>query len=229
MYALAAGVAGVGTLALVQPAEAKIVYTKADHKIGPVTINKIDLNHDGITDFTILDSLGSQFGDLRIQAPSGNSVVGQELVQRTVGAVDLPAGAKIPANKANKRFYSGTLIMAESESFETGTSVFGSWVNVRRRYLGLEFRIKGRVHYGWARLNVSCADFKCTGLLTGYAYETIPNKAIIIGATEESGVDEASPATLNEPDVQPASLGLLAMGSPALSVWRREESLGAVP
>jgi hypothetical protein len=68
--------------------------------------------------------------------------------------------------------------------------------------------------------------------LTGYAYETIPNKPIIAGTTEaaeESGVDEANPATLNEPTLQPASLGLLAMGSPALSVWRREESVGAAP
>jgi hypothetical protein len=208
--------------------EAKIVYTKADHKIGPESLYNLDLNHDGITDFTILDSLGSQFGDLRIQAPSGNSVVGQELVQRTIGAVDLPAGAKIPANK---KFYPGTLIMAESESFRSthGKSVFGLWVNVRGRYLGLKFRIKGKLHYGWARLNVSCADYQCTGLLTGYAYETIPNKAIIAGATEESGVDEANPATLNEPALQPASLGLLAMGSPTLSVWRREESLGVAP
>jgi hypothetical protein len=63
--------------------------------------------------------------------------------------------------------------------------------------------------------------------LTGYAYETIPNKPIITGETEgpeEGSVDEANPATLNEPIPKPASLGMLAMGSPGLSIWRREES-----
>jgi hypothetical protein len=147
----------------------------------------------------------------------------------SVGAVDLPAGAKIP----NKRFYPGPLIMAASRmSSFGGTSTSGSWANVHGRYLGLKFRIKDKVHYGWARLNVSCAAFQCTGLLTGYAYETIPNKPIIAGNTEgaeESGMDEANPATLNELIPQPASLGLLAMGSPARSIWRREKSVGATP
>ena len=68
-----------------------------------------------------------------------------------------------------------------------------------------------------------------TAVLTGYAYETIPNKAIIAGQTKEqvdSSVgqpDAASPAAPTEP----ASLGALAVGAPALSVWRREGSAGS--
>ena len=56
----------------------------------------------------------------------------------------------------------------------------------------------------------------------GYAYETIAGKAIIACAT--SGPDDAeATASLNTHTPQPATLGALAMGSPALAVWRREE------
>jgi hypothetical protein len=75
-------------------------------------------------------------------------------------------------------------------------------------------------------------SFHIQGTLTGYAYETIPNKPIIAGKTEgpdESSVDEANPATLNEPTLQPSSLGLLAMGATGLPAWRREESVDAAP
>src|SRR5579863_8625027 len=50
-YVLAAGAAGIGMLASASPAEAKIVYTAAHHKL---PLNKdffLDLNHDGVRDF----------------------------------------------------------------------------------------------------------------------------------------------------------------------------------
>jgi hypothetical protein len=47
MYAIAAGAAGVSILALVQPAEAKVVYTSANGKLDGKPL-PIDLNHDGI-------------------------------------------------------------------------------------------------------------------------------------------------------------------------------------
>jgi hypothetical protein len=50
-YALAASAAGVGVLALTPAAEARIVYTKTHKSIGVNTIFRLDLNHDGITDF----------------------------------------------------------------------------------------------------------------------------------------------------------------------------------
>jgi hypothetical protein len=63
----------------------------------------------------------------------------------------------------------------------------GQWNNLKNRHLGLKLTINGTTHFGWAGLNVTCmtmyGNHKVTGLLTGYAYETIPNKAIITGKT----------------------------------------------
>ena len=61
----------------------------------------------------------------------------------------------------------------------------GKWNGVNNRYLGLKFTIQGKVHFGWARFNVSCNKFKISALLTGYAYETIPNKPIVTGITHD--------------------------------------------
>jgi hypothetical protein len=94
---------------------------------------------------------------------------------------------------------------------------------VANRYLGLKFKIKGKTHYGWARLSVEASKrpYEITAVLTGYAYETIPGKPIIAGATR--GPDDAvQAASINMP--VPATLGALAMGAPGLSIWRREES-----
>jgi hypothetical protein len=54
-YAVAASATGVGMLALAAPSEAEIVYTHPHHVI---VIDhghsyNLDLNHDGITDFTL--------------------------------------------------------------------------------------------------------------------------------------------------------------------------------
>jgi hypothetical protein len=84
---------------------------------------------------------------------------------------------------------------------------WGQWWSVQNRYLGLKFYIKGNVHYGWARLTTEpFEDIR----LTGYAYETIPNKPIITGKTKG-------------PDVitfQPPTLGHLAAGASAIPAWR---------
>ena len=93
------------------------------------------------------------------------------------------------------------------------TFVDGSWVNVKQRYLGLKFHIGKKVHYGWARLNVSSKVGSITATLTGYAYETIPNRPIIAGKTH--GRDVIT--------VQPASLGHLARGASELRAWREKE------
>jgi hypothetical protein len=89
-------------------------------------------------------------------------------------------------------------------------SDLGPWVGkgkgVRNRYLGLKFVVHGKVHYGWARFSVTLAHHRqyddVSGTLTGYAYETVPNKPIIAG--QITGPDVIT--------VQPETLGRLARG-----------------
>jgi len=92
--------------------------------------------------------------------------------------------------------------------------------------VGLKFLVKGKVHFGWARIKRIAGSSGFPASITGYAYETIPNKPIVTGKTKGSDeIDIArGSAVLVGPVRKSASLGLLALGAPALSVWRREES-----
>jgi hypothetical protein len=112
----------------------------------------------------------------------------------------------------------------------------GPWANggkgvgkgVKGRYLGIKFKIAGKFHYGWTRITVTTGPRGFTGMiLTGYAYETIPGKPIIAGATKgpEDAESSASPST---PSSEPTTLGVLALGAPGLSIWRRESVAAAL-
>jgi len=247
MYALAASAAGVGVLALTQPAEAKIKYTPAHKNIGPMTF--LDLNHDGRHDFEFISSrtthcvgvctttpgfrhataFASTNAKLAVYgARAGNQIYGQGKY-----ASALPAGVSVgPKGK-----FPGGNIMAEANAINSSNEYYkGPWAGVigsggiKHHYLGLKFTIHGQTHFGWARIDVTmskAAHIQAT--LTGYAYETIPNKAIITGKTK--GPDEVA-STVTADSVlhktlspRPAALGLLAMGSSGLSIWRREESV----
>jgi len=234
-YALAASAAGVTLLALSQPSDAKIVYTPVHKIIGKNTSYQLDLNRDGITDFTIKNSHCSynQSDRTSCQVDSWNLLsaapAGSNALEAAGGplrlALDLRRGARIP----NHRKFIGTAtLLSQCKGFcnasHSGTSrIYGLWRNVANRYLGLKFKIKGKTHYGWARLSVEASKrpYEITAVLTGYAYETIPGKPIIAGATR--GPDDAvQAASINMP--VPVTLGALAMGAPGLSIWRREES-----
>jgi len=208
MYALAASAAGVGVLALSCPAEAKIVYTRA-HIVLPGQSNSwcyLDLNHDGVMDFkfshgyfysTELD----EFGTLVSMAPykrNGNGVMG---VNGSASA--LRAGVKVGPAGRFSRFGRMAFGVGHIQT-QSRTHFSGAWADggdgLNNRYVGLQFAIKGKLHYGWARVSVSA--FRFTATLTGYAYETIPNKPIITGKTK--GPDVVT--------VEPATLGRLALG-----------------
>jgi len=234
-YALAASAAGVGVIAMVQSASGKIIYTPAHEQIVPNNIYPLDLNHDGKTDFSFHDSFtaasieGFVGAITVIPARRANKIVGYDATSFLKWASALPAGVRIGPKGP---FSSGSKVMV-SGYIDTGTTTVGQcggpWKNARHRYLGLKFTIDGETHYGWARLNETCAkNGENTALLTGYAYETVPNKAIITGKTHgEDDIDRGSGASLTNPipDPQPASLGALALGAPGLSIWRRKESV----
>jgi len=216
-YAAAATAAGVGMLALAGSAEAKIVYTRANQQIVPNHRFPLDLNHDKKVDFTLVDTHGSFFGTMSTHIwgfltvypnRSANAIWGYQVGDNGFlrYASALSAGVKLGPMKG---FSPGQKIMADS-IFSTAamrpnsTNCSGPWKGTTNRYLGFQFKIKNETHYGWARLSVSCSSETVTGTLTGYAYETIPNKPIVTGKTK--GPDDATERT---------SLGYLARGAAA--------------
>lgn len=256
MYALAASAAGVGVLALAQPANARIVFTHANKTLGYGVLN-LDLNHDGKPDFAfclsyILTSSstsrhpyscpsarrrtdrrhvrkvpGERYSSALSIYPTKLHKKQNQILGNASGAYALPAGIAVGSIGAKQEFTAGARDMATWGSVDGIPFYSGPWRNAEECYLALKFIIDGEVHYGWARLNVNSSR-RVHALLTGYAYETIPNKPIITGRTKgphDPPNEDFSPgASLTNPipdKTQPTSLGALAMGAPGLSIWRR--------
>jgi hypothetical protein len=232
-YALAAAAAGVGILAS-QSSEAEIVYTKAHRQIAPKTTLKLDLNHDGIADFSLKDTYSASSGGTvgRLSAlPIGqrNQIWGHTIGSRAAYASALFAGARVGPKG---EFLPGAGMMAAT-SLSGGLrppglgTCTGPWANVTRRYLGLKFVITGKVHFGWARLNVTCSTrSSVTALLTGYAYETVPNRSIVTGrekGSEDVDISQRSRTFPAKTTLQPVSLGRLAQGVTGVTVWREKQ------
>ncbi len=212
-YALVASAAGVSVLALARASEAKVVYTETHQVTHAHFPLYIDLNHDGIRDFVLRTTYyrGSYFEvGLDAFGYRKNAVAGKRFKSSGgyffSAAYALPAGARIgPERKFPVRFP----FMAVELFSGVGTgqdSDLGPWVGkgngVGNRYLGLKFVIHGKVHYGWARLSVTLGHHwqygDVSATLTGYAYETIPNKAIITGKTKGEDVIMFYPDTLGD-------------------------------
>jgi hypothetical protein len=207
-YALAASAAGVEVLALAQPAQAKVVYTSTHKWLRLNPYVSIDLNHDGVNDFYFsLYSHSSVFNGTslrmlqvkRVSRPRNQ--VYSLLSSSYAVAAALPKGTKIGPERGFQNHLSMAIMFAVGNGYNMPISL-GPWRKVTKQaYLGLRFVIKGKIHYGWARLG-HIRTKPAGALLTGYAYETIPNKPIITGKTK--GPDVIT--------VQPTTLGRLALG-----------------
>jgi len=218
-YALVASAAGVGLLALAQPAKAEVVYTPAD--VGLTGgYYPLDLNHDGTTDFVLLATgwcrsftchgtvafAGSGFPATNAVVPDGSFKYGHHW------AAPMWPGVKIDSKRRFEGAFYAPILHSTAvwqTSHQSWSHKFqGPWANDGKgfhgHYLGLKFLINGKFHYGWARLQNQpfCGSF----VLTGYAYETIPNKAIITGKTKGPDVITV------QRDTAPGSLGRLALG-----------------
>jgi hypothetical protein len=140
----------------------------------------------------------------------------------TSDAAALPKGKRIGPKGEFK--HSSYAVMAATSKATT----CGPWARQSnlQAYLGLKFTINGKIHFGWARVKVDTLQQPFSAILTGYAYETIPGKAIIAGATK--GPDDPEPtAAFSSHTPERATLGALALGAPGLSIWRRDEPVAA--
>jgi hypothetical protein len=218
-YAQVACAAGVSMLALAGASEAEVVYTETyqvTHTGAPLYI---DLNHDGIMDFQLRTNfyVGTSGTDIGLSAwgdRNPDNVVSATRFSSGDGyffsaAYALPAGARI-GPKGNFSIPFPFMAVEHFNRVGNQYSDLGPWAGkdkgVKDRYLGLKFVILGEIHYGWARLSVTLGHQRqfgdVSGTLTGYAYETVPDKPIIAG-------DITSPDVIT---VQSETLGGLALG-----------------
>jgi hypothetical protein len=207
-YATAAGAVVTGSASA---ARAEVVYTPVHSRVNQDF--PIDLNHDGINDFHVTSYDYSGSGELAVYPlGQGNRIIStpQICALEPGGAAALHQGGVIGPDRS---FSAQANCMAYG--FRSSITVYdGAWAYAKNRYLGFAFVIAGKQHFGWARLSIGQFYFQELGVITGYAYETIPNKPIVAG-------DEGSS---NDASTQPATLGALAAGAPALNSSSKGES-----
>jgi hypothetical protein len=238
MYALAASAAGVGVLALVGSAEGKIVHKVVNQKLLINDEFLLDLNNDTLNDFAFLLYSANDgtrvLHSLGVNGLRGNGIL--DFLSRSRNgrqhqcAKALPRGAKVGPRD---RFDTKAVMGWEYYGFQRSSGSFCTWQKVTTQaFVGFKFSIVGQTHFGWARFGGISLGVRQRAAATfiDYAYETIPNKAIVTGHTKERNDSSAgsTPAALSTPTREPATLGVLALGSPALSVWRRKNSEGAL-
>jgi hypothetical protein len=228
-YAAGAGAVAAGLLALAPPAAAEIVVVPAHATLGYDSGFRIDI--DGTTALTFIDKFRRTSSGYCVtaslvgSAPSGAGVIGYGWPQPEVRPLKL--GAVIgPADQ----FEAGIQLLARVGSCrDLGTHVTGPFANTANRFVGMKFKLNGQVYYGWAGFSaVSTSGVSVTASLTAYAYETEPNTPIYAGQSSdnprESRLLPANGTAPNAAKLQPATLGVLALGSIGLDVWRKQET-----
>ena len=129
----------------------------------------------------------------------------------------LGRGHKIGAS-AHFSSAGGKITVERQVHAESAGTYYGNWYAIGPdHFLGVKFQIKGQTHFGWIRMTVDTGSFTAT--ITEFGYETVANKSI------EAGLSSSSAGTqLTERHSRGSSLGMLALGSEGLTLWRKRES-----
>lgn len=210
-YATAgAAVLGIGPT----PAQGEVVYTKVRTLCNPGA--DIDLNHDGIVDFSVLTFRGSSSNqfleNMYVQPASGNGFAYQTYFFSGLGvAKALDFGSEIgpSLNFAGVHGDMAGLISTITNGGAIIANSAGPFANVQNKFLRLKLLVGGQIHYSWARIDtkLTIGDFHGTigcGVVD-YAYEKVPNKPINAG----QGIKTGS---------QPDALGWMAVGAEGLQM-----------
>lgn len=226
-YALAAGAAGIGVLAVL-PAHGEVVYTPTQITISLAGTSSYELNPAGspVAPFKIYAGFTSPgaYWDTISFNPQTN---GARFIQgpgTSWSVAPLPAGFII--GNPGRRFGSPRRGLVDTYGpYGRGTyNNHDGFPFGKTAYIGFKFLIGGKVHYGWARVDVrfdqNTPKRRLYMQLSGYAYETTPGLSIKAGQTSGTAAMPANEAAPAAPAAQ--SLGLLALGAEGVQLWRRE-------
>ena len=183
--------------AFLVPAFAEIHYTPVNVAIPVDGFYNIDLNHDGVADFTLRSKFIQaycQFGDEYIWSLSVTPANRSAVVSAAgrIGSSFATALLNGVAVNSSQNFYPDWSLMAELYWGPCGTGTMGEWMNLPARYLGLEVvAVDGSTYYGWAKLStVAYVDhnghLQTSTILSGFAYETIAGQGIVTGQLSDT-------------------------------------------
>jgi probable HAF family extracellular repeat protein len=187
--------------AVAMPIQARVVYTPVNVTFPANGSYPIDLNHDGVNDFTFQTSNTIYLCHFYYYAYRNTLEVQQNPTGGIVGsnwASALQSGVQIDSHQS---FYGSDDLMYDFQQNNGGPCrpphMYGYWIAAQHQYLGLEFQINGQLHFGWAELSTN--GMTGVNTLFGFAYETTPFKGIVTGQTTDTPDEPAttSPETLS--------------------------------
>ena len=172
----------------VDDSKSVIIYTDLEPDFAGDNLSvyyDLDLNNDGIVDYTLSLWNDTLYDYLLIQS--------SPTATNTFISVTPWYGNVEPLDKGKKIFtfplegynwgesYLNWAVFTIGNCFGGEESCFYDWKDKNDKYLGLHFYINGQSHYGWACLDVTSVT---QWVIKDYAYNATPNQPILAGQKE---------------------------------------------
>ncbi|WP_207536194.1 hypothetical protein [Desertivirga arenae] len=152
---------------------------------------QLDLNGDGFIDY-VLSSVLLENNDLPYlylyinrKSPNQNRIIvrqGEELPLNALWGVPLEKDFVVQENLSSGLLWSldqyKTALLNVSETSNSRT-FGGEWLGKKEKFLGLQFYIEGKKHYGWLRISHNLNQAKLA--IQDYAYNKIAGQPIKAG------------------------------------------------
>ncbi len=158
----------------------QVVYTSFESN--PITVEETEINFlGGEAEFMVQNWSSSSYGSSVYFAcfTPGAAVVSTE-ADYNANVTKLSAGSTVSQNNTffgyDDNGYPYFNVLFLSDTYE-------EWANSGAGYVGFKFQNGNDTHYGWAKITITSNSAGVETLLYGYAYESTPNTAIMVGDT----------------------------------------------